>query len=263
VVKSVSPTGPSAVGATLTYALTVTATGNAAQTGVTVSDVLPGYRTGTASGTTTYVVGSATCSGSGTCTTTYDPATHQVTWGLGALPAGTSRSVSFRVTIDRPTPASDGGIPAFDIVNVGVVGSDQVPPVTSNRVVTPVAAVEGVKVGRTGTGSSPRAVVTVLPHTGPGVRLGVTLGVAALLLLAGLGLAAARLGVGLALGLLQPALAGQGVVAGELAGKLLRLARDLAGNAPGGLFGVVSLRLGALPSRVGARLPRRSSGSSG
>jgi uncharacterized repeat protein (TIGR01451 family) len=188
VVKSVSPTGPSAVGATLTYALTVTATGNAAQTGVTVSDVLPGYRTGTASGKTTYVVGSATCSGSDTCTTAYDPATHQVTWGLGALPAGTSRSVSFRVTIDRPTPASDGGIPAFDIVNVGVVGSDQVPPVTSNRVVTPVAAVEGVKVGRTGTGSSPRAVVTVLPHTGPGVRLGVTLGVAALLLLAGLGL---------------------------------------------------------------------------
>jgi uncharacterized repeat protein (TIGR01451 family) len=186
VVKSVSPTGPSAVGATLTYALTVTATGTAAQTGVTVTDVLPGYRTGTVSGRTTYVVGSATCSG--TCTTAYDPATHQVTWGLGTLPAGTSRSVSFRVTIDRPTPASDGGIPAFDIVNVGVVGSDQVPRVTSNRVVTPVAAVEGVKVGRTGTGSSPRTVVTVLPHTGPGVRLGATLGVAALLLLTGLGL---------------------------------------------------------------------------
>ena len=30
------------------------------------------------------------------------------------------------------------------MVNVGVVGSDQVPPVTSNRVVTPVSAVEGV-----------------------------------------------------------------------------------------------------------------------
>ena len=186
VVKSVSPTGPSAVGATLTYVLTVTATGNAAQTGVTVTDVLPGYRTGTASGTTTYVGGSATCSGAGTCTTAYDPATHQVSWGLGTLLAGTSRSVSFRVTVDRSTPAADGGIPAFDVVNVGVVGSDQVPPVTSNRVVTPVPAVEGVKVGRPGTGSSPRAVVAVLPHTGPSVRLGVTLGVAALLLLAGL-----------------------------------------------------------------------------
>jgi len=175
------------IGATLTYSLAVTTTGNAAQTGVTVSDVLPGYRTGTTSGTTTYVVGSATCSGSGSCTTAYDPATHRVTWGLGTLPAGTSRTVSFRVTIDRP--ASTGGtIPGFDVVNVGVVGSDQVQPVTSNRVVTPVAAVEGVKVGRPGTGSSPGAVVTVLPHTGPGVRLGVTLGVAVLLLLAGLGL---------------------------------------------------------------------------
>ncbi len=187
IVKSVSPTGPSTIGATLTYSLAVTTTGNAAQTGVTVSDVLPGYRTGTTSGTTTYVVGSATCSGSGSCTTAYDPATHRVTWGLGTLPAGTSRTVSFRVTIDRP--ASTGGtIPGFDVVNVGVIGSDQVQPVTSNRVVTPVAAVEGVKVGRPGTGSSPGAVVTVLPHTGPGVRLGVTVGVAVLLLLAGLGL---------------------------------------------------------------------------
>jgi uncharacterized repeat protein (TIGR01451 family) len=186
VVKSVSPTGPSRIGATLTYSLTVSATGNAAQTGVTVTDVLPGYRTGTTSGTTTYVGGSATCAGSGTCTTAYDPATHKVTWGLGTLPAGTSRSVSFRVTIDRPT--SDAGVPGFDVVNVGVVGSDQVPPATSNRVVTPVAAVEGVKVGRPGTGSTPGSVVAVLPHTGPGLRLGVTLGVAALLLLTGVGL---------------------------------------------------------------------------
>ena len=187
VVKSVSPTGPSTIGATLTYSLAVTSTGNAAQTNVTVSDVLPGYRTGTASGTTTYVAGSATCSGSGTCTTAYDPATHRVTWGLGTLPAGTSRSVSFQVTIDRPT-SSGGSIPGFDVVNVGVVGSDQVPPVTSNRVVTPVAAVEAVKVGRPGTGSSPGSVVKVLPHTGPGLRLGVTLGLAALLLVAGLGM---------------------------------------------------------------------------
>ncbi|MDQ1600448.1 MAG: hypothetical protein QOD68_1922 [Actinomycetota bacterium] len=187
VVKSVSPTGPSTIGATLTYSLAVTTTGNAAQTNVTVSDVLPGYRTGTTSGTTTYVAGSATCSGSGTCTTAYDPTTHQVTWGLGTLPAGTSRSVSFRVTIDRPA-ASGGSIPGFDVVNVGVVGSDQVQPMTSNRVVTPVAAVEGVKMGRPGTSSGPGSVVQVLPHTGPGFRLGVTLGVAALLLLAGLGL---------------------------------------------------------------------------
>ena len=183
--KSVSPSGPSTVGATLTYTLVVTTTGNAAQTNVTVSDYLPGYAPGTDSGTTTYVAGSATCSGSGTCTTAYSSSTHQVTWGLGTMPAGTSRSVSFKVIIDEPTVEADGSIEAVDIVNIGVVGSDQVPTTPSNEVVTPVPTVQGTKTGQppvtedTGGG--------LLPHTGS-TSLAWTLGIAGLLLLVGGGL---------------------------------------------------------------------------
>ena len=99
------PPVPSTVGSTLTYTLVVTTTGSEAQTSVTVSDYLPGYAPGTDSGTTTYVAGSATCSGSGTCTTAYSSSNHQVTWGLGTMAAGTSRSVSFKVIIDEPTLA--------------------------------------------------------------------------------------------------------------------------------------------------------------
>jgi uncharacterized repeat protein (TIGR01451 family) len=187
-VKSVSPTGPSTVGATLTYTLVVTATGNADQTNVTVSDYLPGYAPGTDSGTTTYVAGSATCSGSGTCTTAYSSSNHQVTWGLGTMAAGTSRSVSFNVIIDEPTLEADGSIAAFDIVNIGVVSSAQVPATPSNEVVTPVAAVQGTKTGQPPAGSqTPTTGGGLLPHTGS-ASLAWTLGIAGLLLLVGGGL---------------------------------------------------------------------------
>lgn len=192
-VKSVSPTGASTVGATLTYTLVVTATGNAAQTGVTVGDYLPGYAPGTDSGTTTYVAGSASCAGTGTCTTSYDAATHRVTWGLGTMAAGTNRAVSFQVTIDAPTPAADGSIEAFDVVNTGVVSSEQVRTTPSNEVITPVAAVLGTKTGQptTSGGSTPNSPTEtsggVLPRTGSS-SLVWTLGLAGLLLLVGGGL---------------------------------------------------------------------------
>ena len=192
-VKSVSPTGASTVGATLTYTLVVTTTGNAAQTGVTVGDHLPGYAPGTDSGTTTYVAGSASCAGTGTCTTSYDAATHRVTWGLGTMAAGTSRAVSFQVTIDAPTPAADGSIEAFDVVNVGVVSSEQVRTTPSNEVITPVAAVLGTKTGQptTSGGSTPNSPTEtgggLLPRTGSSALVW-TLGLAGLLLLVGGGL---------------------------------------------------------------------------
>ena len=144
VTKAVTPTGAASVGDTLTYTLAVTTTGNAAQTGVTVTDYLPGYAPGSTSGATTYVAGSASCAGGGTCTTAYDASTHQVTWGLGTMPAGTTRSVSFQVVIDAP---ADGTAPA-DVVNAGAVRSDQVGQTPSNPVVTPVVAVEGTKTVR-------------------------------------------------------------------------------------------------------------------
>jgi uncharacterized repeat protein (TIGR01451 family) len=193
VTKAVTPTGSASVGDTLTYTLAVTTTGNAAQSGVTVTDYLPGYAPGTTSGATTYVSGSASCAGSGTCTTAYDASTHQVTWGLGTMAAGSTRTVSFQVVIDAP---ADGTAPA-DVVNAGTVRSDQVGPTPSNPVVTPVVAVEGTKTGSKGTGSAgsgrPGTDVQAeqggtLPHTGPGTALARLLGAAALLLLAGAGL---------------------------------------------------------------------------
>ncbi len=187
--KSVSPTGAASVGATLTYTLVVTATGNAEQTGVTVSDYLPGHAPGSASGSTVYVAGSATCSGAGTCNAAYDAATHQVTWGLGTMAAGSSRSVSFQAIIAEPTPEADGGIDAFDIENVGAVRSAQVPAVASNEVVTPVAAVQGTKAGQSGGGSTPGSTAGgMLPRTGSSASLVRTLGIGGLLILLGVGL---------------------------------------------------------------------------
>lgn len=194
VTKVVTPTGAASVGDTLTYTLAVTTTGNAAQTGVTVTDYLPGYAPGSTSGATTYVVGSASCAGSGTCSTAYDASTHQVTWGLGTMPAGTTRSVSFQVVIATP---ADSSAPA-DVVNVGAVRSDQVGETPSNPVVTPVVAVEGTKTGSRGPGTSssagsPGTEVSPqqggsLPHTGPTAALAWLLATAGLLLLTGFGL---------------------------------------------------------------------------
>ena len=80
VAKAVSPTGAVQFGATLTYTLTVSATGNAPQTNVVVTDQVP---TGT-----TYVGDSASCD-AGTCSPTFSNGT--VTWGLGGMAAGTTR----------------------------------------------------------------------------------------------------------------------------------------------------------------------------
>ena len=191
VVKAVSPTGTATFGATLTYSLTVSTTGNAAQTGVTVTDTIP---TGT-----TYVMNSAACD-AGSCSATV--ANGVVTWGLGAMAAGTSRTVTFAVTIDTPAAAADGSIPAVEIVNAGAVRSAEVGVTPSNEVRTPVAAVLGVKVGSGGGEEVPPAggdeevgpdtVVAggssgpgVLAATGAGLSLPGALGISVLLLLAG------------------------------------------------------------------------------
>ena len=69
-----------------------------------------------------------------------------ITWELGDMAAGTSRQVTFKVTIDRPAALPDGGIPAVDILNAGAVESARTPFTPSNEVVTPVTEVLGVKV---------------------------------------------------------------------------------------------------------------------
>lgn len=151
-VKAVSPTGSAQYGGTLTYSLTATATGSLDQHSAVITDVVP---TGT-----TYVPGSASCTGT-PCTASYDATTETVTWAVGDLASGASRSVSFQVTIDRPAAAADGSIPSSIIRNTGVVGSAETPETPSNEVTTPVTTVLGVKVTR----KPPQLPTTGIPLT--------------------------------------------------------------------------------------------------
>ena len=145
-------------GDTLTYTLTVTATGTLDQPNVVVNDYIPGYDPARpTSGKTTYVAGSAKCIGGGTCTVSGPDASHHLTWSLGTMAAGSSRQVTFQVTINDVTGAA-GETVAVDILNAGAVKSDRTPTTPSNQVVTPVSKVLPVKVSK--------PPVVVLPHTG-------------------------------------------------------------------------------------------------
>jgi LPXTG-motif cell wall-anchored protein len=160
----------------------VSATGNVTQNNVVVTDYIPGYDPARASsGKTTYLAGSAACVGGGTCTVTYSAADHKLTWQLGDMAAGTSRQVTFKVTIDQVT-GDPGETVAVDILNAGAVQSTQTPVKPSNVVRTPVTEVFPVKQ------SKPPAV---LPHTGASLQPGVLAAGAVALLGLGLLLVAA------------------------------------------------------------------------
>jgi uncharacterized repeat protein (TIGR01451 family) len=135
--KTVSPTGSAEYGDTLTYKLKATAVGTLDEPNAVVSDVVP-------SGTT-YVAGSAGCVGT-PCTASFNAAKNKVSWALGAMAAGTSRSVSFKVTIDTPEGDSTGAIPASKVHNIGLVTTDNDPSTPSNKVVTPITEVLGTKI---------------------------------------------------------------------------------------------------------------------
>jgi uncharacterized repeat protein (TIGR01451 family) len=125
-------------GDTLHYTFTAAATGNADQTNVKVTDVVPDG--------TSYVDGSAGCTDAGTCTTSYDDATRTLTWQIGDLAAGASRALEFDVTIDTPDYDPEVGLPVLTIRNTGQISSDLVDPATSNQVRTDVIAVLGITV---------------------------------------------------------------------------------------------------------------------
>ena len=121
-------------GDTLTYSVTVGATGNKDQTHVVATDKVPAG--------TTYVDGSAACDSP--CAASESGGL--VTWNVGTLGAGTSTVATFRVTVDTPKPDKNGGIPAETISNVAKVTFDADPVETSNAVQTAIAAVLGEKV---------------------------------------------------------------------------------------------------------------------
>jgi uncharacterized repeat protein (TIGR01451 family) len=161
IVKQVSPVAGNGTvvefGDTLTYTLTVSADGEQRQPNVIVTDYVPGYDPARPkSGKTTYVKGSATCTGSGTCTVTEPGSDHLITWRLGDMAAGTTRQVTFKVIIDD-VEGDPGETVAVDILNAGAVQSDRTPKTPSNQVITPVTKVFPVKAAK-----PPK----VLPHTG-------------------------------------------------------------------------------------------------
>ncbi len=170
-----SPTAP-----VLTYTLTAAATGATPQTNVVITDVVPGSTGAPASGRTTYVDGSASCLGAGSCTTSYDAGTHTLSWHIGDLAGGTSRSVTFQVSVDVPKTVG-----SLTIVNVGTVTSNQASaPVQSNVVSTPITAVLGFKISKPPAGVPGIGLTAagVLPHTGVDLPLGWSLLVGAVLL---------------------------------------------------------------------------------
>ena len=180
IVKAVSPVAGNGVvvefGDTLTYTLSVTASGTLDQPNVIVTDYLPGRDPARPeSGETRYVAGSAACIGAGTCTVTGPDANGLITWNLGEMAAGAKRQVTFQVVI-VDVPGEAGETVVADIYNTGAVQSDRTARVKSNEVVTPVSKVLPVKVVRP----------TVLPRTGSTIPVGplVSTGIALL----GLGL---------------------------------------------------------------------------
>jgi uncharacterized repeat protein (TIGR01451 family)/LPXTG-motif cell wall-anchored protein len=187
IVKEVSPAeGDGTVvqfGDTLTYTLTASATGNLDQPQAVITDFVPGFDPDiTNSGTTTYVAGSATCDEGGDCVVTEPSAGngHLITWELGTLKAGTSRSVTFQVTIDRPPTPPDTAA-SVDIFNAGAVESLLTPKTPSNKVHTPVTEVLAVQPHKPPAGELPKtgATLPIGPVVGTAVAL---LGLGVLLL---------------------------------------------------------------------------------
>ena len=190
ITKAVSPVAGNGVvvgfGDTLTYTLTVSATGSLGQSDVAVTDYVPGFdpaRPGSAK--TTYKDGTAACIGAGTCAVTGPGANGLITWNLGSMAAGTTRQVTFQVTVDEVS-GNPGTTVAVDVLNAAAVSSASTPTTPSNAVSTPVTEVLPVKQGQKPPGEEP----TKLPHTGAGLPLGAAAGIGGLLLLMGFSLVA-------------------------------------------------------------------------
>jgi uncharacterized repeat protein (TIGR01451 family) len=173
--------GQPSAGDTLGYAVTITNIGTAAATGVTFAD--------TPDANTALVVGSVqTSQGSITAGNSLGDTSIAVT--LGTLAAGASATVSYRVTIDSPLSPT-----VREIVNQGLVTSNELPPIPTNDPRTPppgdptrvpvappplltadkadILVVDANKTGRPGAGDTLLYRITIA-NRGNGAAMGVT-----------------------------------------------------------------------------------------
>ncbi len=148
IVKSNDPEGVVPFGTIVTYTLAVTAGGTAPQTGVVVTDTIPGYDPSQPdSGIATYQ-DDATCVEpppvGGTCIVTAivdGEVTTGLVWALGTMSPGETRHVTFSVSLDEQDAVVPGS-ETVDFINVGAVESDTQPSTPSNEVVNTAVITE-------------------------------------------------------------------------------------------------------------------------
>ncbi|KRA32761.1 hypothetical protein ASD81_14715 [Nocardioides sp. Root614] len=148
-------------GDTLEYRIIVTNTGNAAATGVVVTDTV-------ASGST-YLAGS--CTGGTSCSFS----SPTVTWQVGTLAAGGSVTLTFKVTLATNVTAGTTAVK-----NVAVIDTDQEDPDDSDETTTNVTATSNLTLAKAANQSTVRAgdkitYTLTYGNTGNGAATGTTI----------------------------------------------------------------------------------------
>ncbi len=160
VVKSSSPASGSTVSlnSTVTYSLALKNAGNAAATGITMTDAVP-------SGTT-YVANSATCGGVSGCKVSQSGGT--ITWSGLSVGAASTVTVSFQVTVNS-TDTNGETIPNFAVFTNDGTPNCTTPTCHTNTVTLTVSVpvISAAAVTPTPTTTAPP--VTAPPVTAPAV----------------------------------------------------------------------------------------------
>ncbi len=153
IAKSSSNTGDLQPGDTFTYTVTVDNIGNQGGTGVTVTDMLPASLLDT---------GALTISDGGT----FNPGTGQVTWNLGSLAAGATRTLTVTATVIAAAPAGTSSIAnTATVADDGANGSDPTPGNNTATDTDPLLAAPDYSVTKTSTPALPVEPGETLPYT--------------------------------------------------------------------------------------------------
>ncbi len=166
--KTVAPaSGAQALGATLTYSITMTNDGAANSSGTTMADAIPAG--------TTYVAGSTTLNGvavadvSGAMPFATAAAVNSSTQAAGVIAVGATATVAFQVTINNTATGTIANSAVVDIDGPGV-GSE--PPVTTPPTSTTVQPSANISISKSNsatavmTGSTTTYTITV-SNAGP------------------------------------------------------------------------------------------------